>query len=119
MGDFETTDSVPVLNVKNYRRAIDFYTNVLGFEHAFELGNYSELALGKAMIHVNGEIDQWSAFPTSARINLRGVDAYHKKVSALCEVKHDEPLQDMPFGVRQFSVLDPDGNRITFCQAIE
>ena len=94
MDEFETVDSVPVLNVSNYTEAINFYTRVLGFEKAFEIGHYSGLALGKAMIHVNGERDQWSAIPTSARINVRGVDAYHEQVSALGEIMADEPLQD-------------------------
>ena len=118
MDCFETIDSVPVLSVTDFPRAIDFYTNILGFEQIFEIGNYSGLALGQATIHVNGELDEWSALPTSARINVRGLDTYHKKVSSLANIKSDEPLQDMPFGVRQFSILDPDGNRITFCQAI-
>lgn len=119
MDVFETIDAVPVLNVTNFTDAIDFYTRVLGFEKVFEIGEYSGLALGGIEIHVNGELDEWSSLPTSARINVHGIDAYHEKVRALGSIKPDEPLQDMPFGVRQFSILDPAGNRITFCEAIK
>ncbi len=72
--------------------------------------------LGDVMIHLNGGSDQWSSRPTSVRITVNGIDALYKKMNELSLVKPDERLQDTPLGHRQFSLLDPSDNRITFVQ---
>ena len=118
MDEFKTLGAVPVINTNDFSKAVDFYTGILGFEKVFELGQYAGLELGGTMIHLNGTLDEWSSLPTSARIDVIGVDVFYEKIRGVAPIKSDEPLQDMPFGVRQFSVLDPDGNRITFCQTI-
>lgn len=118
MSDFEAIDAIPVVSVADYPAALRFYVNVLGFAKVFEVGAYAGLELGRVMVHVGAAVDAWSAYPTSVRIDVRGVDAYYAKIRERAVIKADEQLKDMPFGMRQFSVLDPSGNRVTFAQAI-
>lgn len=118
MSKFKALNSIPVVNVDDLQAAISFYTEKLGFTVAFELGPYAGLQLGDAMVHLNGGDDEWSARPTSARFTVEFVDNYYDQLDQSI-VKLDEQLRDMPFGVRQFSVIDPSGNRITFAQSLD
>lgn len=116
MTQVEGLAAVPVVNVADIQEALDFYVGSLGFEQAFQVGPYAGVQLGAAMIHLNGGSDSWNARPTSVRVTVDGIDDYHEAMDGLGLVKADEPLQDTPFGHRQFSVLDPTQNRITFVQ---
>ncbi len=51
--------------------------------------------------------------PISVYVEVEDVDEYHGRVKAAgAEVV--EPIWDAPWGLRQFSILDPDGNLTTF-----
>lgn len=51
--------------------------------------------------------------PISVYIGVDDVDAYHRLITpAGADVI--EPIWDAPWGLRQFSVLDPDGHLTTF-----
>jgi len=51
--------------------------------------------------------------PISVYIAVEDVDAYHERVAAV-GAEFLEPIWDAPWGLRQFSVPDPDGNVTTF-----
>ena len=51
--------------------------------------------------------------PISVYISVDDVDAYHRGLTA-AGADVIEPIWDAPWGLRQFSVLDPDGNLTTF-----
>ena len=116
MADVEGLEAVPVVNVKDIDVATNFYVDQLGFEKVFQAGPYVGVRFGLAMIHLNGNRDRWNARPTSVRVTVKGIDDYFRELDALSLIKEDEPLQKTPFGHRQFSVLDPSGNRVTFVQ---
>jgi hypothetical protein len=46
------------------------------------------------------------------------VDGLYEELLPRGVVKPDEQLATMSHGLRQFSVLDPDGNRITFAEPV-
>ena len=49
---------------------------------------------------------------------MRGVDELYAELSKQGVIHPREPLETKPFGMRQFSVLDADKNRITFAQPV-
>ena len=49
----------------------------------------------------------------SVYVEVEDVDAYHGRVAA-AGAEVIEPIWDAPWGLRQFSVLDPEGNLMTF-----
>ena len=51
--------------------------------------------------------------PISVYIGVKDVDAYNSQIAA-ARADIIEPIWDAPWGLRQFSVLDPDGNLTTF-----
>jgi catechol 2,3-dioxygenase-like lactoylglutathione lyase family enzyme len=110
----ELKGAAPVLPVKDVPAAVAFYKDELGFAQAFDMGNYAGIVRGPIEFHLDGS--GWGGGPVSARINLAGVDDIHAEVAPKGIVMTDQPLETKPRGVRQFSVLDPAGNRITFAQ---
>jgi lactoylglutathione lyase len=51
--------------------------------------------------------------PISVYISVDDVDAYHRRITP-AGANIIEPIWEAPWGLRQFSVLDPDGNLTTF-----
>ena len=51
--------------------------------------------------------------PISVYVGVEDVDAYHRLITP-AGAHVIEPIWDAPWGLRQFSVLDPDGNLTTF-----
>ena len=114
MADIQLTRAVPVLPARDLANAIAFYRDVLGFETAFEMGDYAVVARGPVELHLDATAPP--AAPISARVDVAGIDALYAAVEPSGAVKADERLETKPWGLRQFSVLDPSGNRITFAQ---
>ncbi len=51
--------------------------------------------------------------PISVYVGVEDVDAYHGRLAS-AGAQIIEPIWDAPWGLRQFSVLDPDENVMTF-----
>jgi uncharacterized glyoxalase superfamily protein PhnB len=49
---------------------------------------------------------------------VEGVEELYKTFRPLGIVHGNAPLTDQPWGDRDFSILDPDGNLVTFFQPI-
>jgi hypothetical protein len=96
---------------------IAFYRDKLGFAPAFEMEGYAIVARGTIELHLDGYAE-WPRPSTTCRINLRGVDALYGSIEPQGIVHPEEPLETKPHGMRQFSVLDPWGNRITFAEPV-
>ena len=110
---FDLKSATPVLPVKDVKEAVAFYQEKLGFQVVFNIGFYAGIERGPIHFHLDGS--GWGGGPVSARINVSGVDDIHAEIAPMGIVMKDEPLENK-MGMRQFSVLDPAGNRITFTQ---
>jgi catechol 2,3-dioxygenase-like lactoylglutathione lyase family enzyme len=119
MSDIEFTSAIPVLPTRDVPAAIAFFREKLGFELRFEMERYAIVIRGAAEFHLNGYAE-WPAGggpATLARINLRGVDALYAAVDQSI-VLPDEKLATQPHGMRQFGIVDPSGNRLTFAEPV-
>ena len=116
MADIELSRALPVLPVQEIKGATAFYRDVLGFELAFEMADYAGVCRGPVELHLDATAPVTS--PVSARIDTIGVDALYEQIEPSGVVKPDERLETKPWGLRQFSVLDPSGNRITFAERV-
>ena len=121
------------------RRAVDFYTGALGFQADFRHPaegepNFCILSLEGATVMIAGfdaispagdatrgdaQLRQIvagrarAAGAMSVYIRVADVEFHHERARrALATVI--EPLWVTPWGLRQYSVLDPDGNILTF-----
>jgi uncharacterized glyoxalase superfamily protein PhnB len=115
---FQITGHATVLHVKDMPAALAYYRDKLGFTVTFtweEPPRYVCLHLGDAAIHLNSYTPP--AAPSHVSIFCKGVDALYAQLVAR-GTKITEPIQDEPYGMRDFVVTDPDGHRLVFGQGI-
>ena len=107
----------PIFRSFDEAKAREFYIDFLGFEvvfeHRFEPNTplYMGIKLGDAVIHLSEH--HGDATPGSAtRIYLKGIDAFHREITAK-DYRYCKPgIEDEPWGARAITVTDPFGNRL-------
>lgn len=103
-----------IFDVSNLSVSKAYYVNALGFELDFEIDDYLGLKLGPVQLHLSsGDPESSSIGQGRTYVFCDEVDEYHTVVSKRGALTPGTP-QDMPFGLRDFQVQDPDGNRIGF-----
>lgn len=107
--------AIPVLPVRDVPKAVAFYRERLGFTPLFELGAYAGVRRGPIELHLDG---YGTPGGVTARVAVRGVDELYVELEKQGVIDPKEPLETKPFGMRQFSALDLDGNRLTFAQPV-
>jgi catechol 2,3-dioxygenase-like lactoylglutathione lyase family enzyme len=113
----QLTSAIPVIPVRDVPAAVAFYRDVLGFLPAFEIEGYAVIVRAPIELHLEGSAE-WPRPQTTCRVNLAGVDELYADIEPKGIVDPNEPLATQPHGMRQFSVLDPWGNRITFAEPV-
>lgn len=107
----------PVFIVRDITASVAWYRDVLGFEVAFLYGEppfYAGVCRGEATIHVQAA-HRTTRQPGHAAANIftRDVDAYYAEIIARGATAISPP-DDRPYGMRDFDILDPDGNSLCF-----
>lgn len=115
----------PFLLVPDLEAALDFFTRILGFTVPFRMENYAYLSLDTVGLRVLAECTVTPAPRERARttvyIDVRNVDAlYAERQAELATLPPEDvlPLCDQDYGMRELSVRMPDGEWLTFGQAI-
>lgn len=108
------TTVIPIFYVADVDAAERYYIERLRFTRAFRYGTYAGLRIGECELHITdpGEPRQ-IAGAGSAYVICNEVDAYFDAVAKLDARIKSEPA-DRPYGMRDFAVLDVDGNQLTF-----
>jgi hypothetical protein len=107
--------STPVLASLDIERSAEFFASKLGFGKVHVVqGVYGIVSNGSVEIHFWPCTDRRIAEATGCRVQVQAIEALH----ALCEkhaiVHPNAPLANKPWGTKEFAILDPDGNLITF-----
>ena len=111
--------AIPVFHVADVDVAVLYYTRVLGFTEAFRMGTYGGLKIGDCEIHLTVPGDNGRPVGGgNAYIICNEVDKYFATIKAAGARPKTEPANRM-YGMRDFVVLDPDGNQLTFGCDIE
>jgi len=107
--------AVPALASLDIQRSVEFFVTRLGFTRVHVAqGEYGIVANGPVEIHFWACEDRCIAEATSCRVRVRSIEHLHTLCEAHAMVHPNAPLEDKPWGTREFAVLDPDGNLITF-----
>ena len=123
---------IPSLRVSDTGRALDFYTQVLGF--TLVRGGPEELNSSISLGEAHFMIERASAFygseyndaikqraggqsPNAIYVEAPDLDQLHASVQA-ASARVVDPLAPRDWGQREFTVEDPDGNWLTFWQAL-
>ena len=107
--------ATPVLASLDIQRSVDFYVRTLGAMavHA-QAGSYGIVALGDVELHFWACDDQRIPSLTSCRIQVAGIAALYERCQELGAVHPNGGLRKQPWGTQEFSLLDEDGNCVTF-----
>ena len=111
-----------VLAVKDLRVETDYYVDKLGFARDFTAPGWEFLSFGDFKVMLGECADEMTAEATGnhswfAHALVENVDeVYGEFVDRGAQIM--TPIGNRPWGIRDFSVVKPDGHLITFGQLI-
>ena len=105
--------AIPVLRVASLEAALSYYRDVLGFTVGFQYDDYVSLQLGTAVMHLSVPKPGKPAGGGTAYVIRDEVDEYLGSIRARGAQPDSEPA-DQFYGMREFVIHDPDGNRLLF-----
>lgn len=107
--------AVPVLASLDMARTVAFYVRVLNAKAVYvQPGEYGIVSLGGLELHFWACQDPEIPKQTSCRIQVTGIAALHAQCLAGNAVHPNGGLRNQPWGTQEFSLLDEDGNCVTF-----
>ena len=117
----------PILGVRNVRKAVEYYTNVLGFElpnpifegvAEGEGGVYAIVHREAIEIHLQIRrrelfADERESIESDAYLFVADADALYDELKGR-GARIVRVIQDEPYGLRDFTIEDLEGHRIVF-----
>lgn len=124
MATTEFLDATPAFAVSDVGRGVVFFTGVLGFaavvaDDSFALLRRDRVAL--SLWHADGSApgaERELAGTVSCRIRVTDLDGWYAHCTAAGCVHSNGLLAQTAWGTREFHVLDPDHNLVTFWQSV-
>lgn len=112
-----------VLAVKNLATEADYYKERLGFDLDFTAPGWEFLSFGDFKVMLGECADEMTAEATGnhswfAHVIVENVDEVYEELIER-GAKILSQIANKPWGIREFSVVTPDGHRISFGQEIE
>lgn len=112
-----------VLAVKDLRVETDYYLEKLGFTRDFTAPGWEFLSFGDFKVMLGECADEMTAEETGnhswfAHALVENVDEVYQEFNDR-GAKILSPIADKPWGIRDFTVVTPDGHRIVFGQQKE
>ena len=129
-------NAIPAMPVLDIERSIEFYRDKLGFALAVRKEGWARLTRDEVAVELwtaNDEAwrerqtgpcpvisgaESFIAGTASFRVEVTGVDALHRTLEHMGIIHPRGQLQDEPWGIRDFAVLDPDNNLISFFEKL-
>ena len=112
-----------VLAVKELKTANDYFVNQLGFAHDFSAPGWEFLSFGEFKVMLGECADEMTAEATGnhswfAHCLVENVDeVYQELVERGAKVL--TMIGTRPWGIRDFTIVTPDGHRIVYGQSME
>ncbi len=106
----------PVFQVQDLAAALAFYRNVLGFDIAWQWGEPpSHAAVCRDKVEIMLERAE-NVVAASAYFVMTDIDDFHARI-VQAGGNVTVPLAERPYGMRDFRVVDPAGNQLSFGEA--
>jgi catechol 2,3-dioxygenase-like lactoylglutathione lyase family enzyme len=106
----------PAFAAKDYEGLVNFYCDVLGFEARFKTDVYAVLYRDEVQLHIYPERDGMEGGNNSAYFFVEGVDKIYEGLRERAMIVH--PISDQDYGLRDFLLADPEGNKIGIAQRL-
>ena len=116
----EFVSAVPIIPARDIEASASWYRDELGFDVFHMEREYGIVGRGESWIHFWGpsEIEPEDSM-TMIRLGVRGIDEMYGHCQERGIVHPNDPLAEKPWGFREFSVTDHDGNLVTFFEPPE
>ncbi len=117
----EITRAVPDIRSDDVEASRGFYAGLLGFDVSMESGTFllfTSPSDPNVQVSVNGDIEP---LPPGFIVDV-GTGARVQEIHAAAVadgLRIIEPIDDKPWGIRRFSLLDPSGSRVTVLAHLE
>jgi catechol 2,3-dioxygenase-like lactoylglutathione lyase family enzyme len=115
--------AIPALAVSDVPRAVAFFADVLGFDSVHVQADYGIARRDAVEVHFwaatgpeGSGAEPRLAGTTSCRVQVDGIAALYEHCQARQVIHPGGELHDLPWGTREFTILDPDRNAVTFFQ---
>lgn len=105
--------AIPKVASLNIERSVTFF-EALGFQRVAVYPTVAIVARDAVDIHFWLTNDPAVPLASGCRVNVDSIDALYREYLPLDIVHPDDPLGDKPWGLREFSILEVDGNVVTF-----
>lgn len=113
--DADFLSATPILASLDIKNSVEFFVSRLGFTAVYvEQDVYGIVTRGKVSVHFWACSDRTIAEATACRLQVNGIEQLFAHCLAQKIVHPNAPLTHKPWGTREFGVLDPDGNLVTF-----
>ncbi len=107
--------ATPVLPSLDIERSVEFFVSGLGFAKVrVSQGEYGIVSNGAVQIHFWACTDRRIAEATGCRVQVHRINELYAHCASQAMVHPNAALDTKPWGTREFAILDPDGNLITF-----
>lgn len=110
--------ATPILASLNAEETIQFYTEKLGFTFHNNWDGYLIFSRDDINIHLWPTSDIEIPKNTGCYVNVTAVDELYAEYEAQHLIHPNGKLKNMPWEMRQFSILDNNGNIIHFGEDI-
>ena len=120
MGVTEFISAVPIIPARDVEAAAFLYRDELDFEVFHTEPEYGIVGRGESWVHFWGpsEIAPEDS-NTMIRLGVQGIDELYAHCQEREIVHPNAPLEEQPWGFREFAVRDLDGNLVTFFEPPE
>ncbi|MGI9232771.1 MAG: glyoxalase superfamily protein [Woeseiaceae bacterium] len=113
------SSTTPVFRIFDETKAKEFYVGFLGFsvdwEHRFEEGLPLYFAVSRDDVKIHLTEHHGDCCPGAAvRIETDNLQALHGELGEKNYGFARPGIEDMPWGSKEMSIMDPFGNRLTF-----
>ena len=108
-------DATPKLASLDIERSLMFFER-LGFKRLQTSTDYSVARRDSVSVHFWLCSDPRTPRESACRISVEGIGELFETYSTLGVVHPNGQLESKPWGMREFSILDADGNLVTFSE---
>lgn len=109
--------AIPVMASLNIDKTVRFYQEKLGFDRlGWKDKNYAVLGRDKIEIHLRKCNDRIHPEHTSCYIKVMNVDDLYEEMTNSGVVHPNGTIKNQAWNMREFAILDEDGNMIKFGQ---
>lgn len=107
---------IPAFPSLDFDRSIAFYEQKLGFKLSFRLEGRAGLERDGLEIHLWPCNDKHAPSVTSCLVIVKNIEALYDEYKQSNVIHPHGALELKPWGMKQFSILDVDGNLVEFAE---